>query len=165
MNKIEAKKYQDYPEGSGGKKMYDKYYLPFQEYLDKYYKITDLSRWDYINSKFVLPLFDGTTWKDYLNFLSKVKPKFLPDENKKNEFWLQVKNDVRFSLELKHFFSFLYSVNFYKSLSFEEWLNASNWMHPWYTSGDENLKSILELLKYNHSENYLKVILSELSIF
>ena len=79
MNKIEAKKYQDYPEGSGGKKMYD-----------KYYKITDLSRWDYINSKFVLPLFDGTTWKDYLNFLSKVKPKFLPDENKKNEFWILI---------------------------------------------------------------------------
>lgn len=165
MNKIEAKKYENYPDGSGQKKVYDAFYLGFQDYLYKYYKSPDLSRWDYVNSKFMTPLFDGTSWEDYMGFLYQAKPKFAPDENKKDEFWLQIKNDTRFSLELKQFFTFLYSVSFYKGLSFEEWLNAVNWMHPWYEDESDDARSITELLKYDYSENFLKEQLATLSIF
>lgn len=165
MNKIEAKKYENYPEGSGGRKTYDMFYLTFQDYLIKYYKIPDLSRWDYINSKFITPMFDGTSWKDYWEFLNKAKPAFVPEENKKNEFWKQIKEDTRFCIELKRFFTFLYSVGFYERLSFEEWLNSTNWMHPWYEDESENMKTITELLKYDCSENFIKEKLAVLNIF
>ena len=165
MNKVEAKKYKDYPEGSGGKKTYDMFYLTFQDYLNKYYSNSDLSRWDYINHKFVLPLFDGTKWEDYWSSLSQAKPKFVPNESKKNEFWVQIKDDTRFSLELKHFFTFLYSINFYRDFLFEEWLKASNWIHPWYKDASENDKPIIELLDYNYSENFIKSKLAVLTIF
>jgi hypothetical protein len=144
---------------------YDFYNLPFQDYLDKYYKNPDLTDWKYINQKFVIPLFDGTNWADYTNFLYQVKPSFTPVESRKNDFWKNIINDNRFSKELKYFFSFLYSISFFRELSFEEWLKATNWMHPWYTAENENVKSITELIKYKHSENYLKILLSGLSIF
>jgi hypothetical protein len=163
MNQTEAKKYKDYPEGSGGKKIYDTFYLPFQDYLKKYYSNPDLSRWNYINSKFITPLFDGTKWEDYMRNLQKIKPNFLPSQIKVKEFSLQIKNDIRFSNDLKHFFSFLYSIDFFRELTFEEWLNAKNWKHPWHMS--ETGKSILELKEYPFSENYIKEQLSQLSIF
>lgn len=165
MNRLDAKKYETYPEGSGGKKTYDMFYLTFQEYLNKYYKNPDLSRWDYINQKFIIPLFDGTTWEDYWVFLHQVRPKFTPNENKKNEFWNLVKDDVRFSIEIKQFFTFLYSVDFFRDFTFEQWLNAKNWMHPWYEDENSTVKSITELLNFNYSENYLKSLLSGLNIF
>lgn len=165
MNKIEAKKYENYPNGSGGKKTYDMFYLTFQDYLDKYYKNPDLTRWGYINQKFITPLFDGTNWENYWNSLGQAKPRFAPNEIKKNEFWNQIKSNTKFSIELKQFFTFLYSVDFFRDLSFEEWLNAKNWMHPWYEDADENGKSITEILGYNHSENFLKVQFAVLNIF
>jgi hypothetical protein len=130
MNKLEAQKYENYPEGSGGRKIYDMFYLPFQEYLNKYYKTPDLSRWDYINSKFIIPMFDETAWDDYLEFLNKVKPRFVPEKNKKDKFWEQIKDDNRFSKDLKCFFTYLYTIGFYKGESFEEWLKSTNWMNP-----------------------------------
>jgi hypothetical protein len=165
MSKIEVFKYRDYPDGSPHKMSYDFYHLPFQDYLDKYYKNPDLSRWEYIYQKFIMPLFDGTDWADYTNFLYHVKPSFAPVEDRKNDFWELVISDDRFSKELKCFFSFLYSINFFRELSFEEWLKSNNWMHPWYNSEVENVKSISELLKYQHSENYIKILLSGLNIF
>jgi hypothetical protein len=165
MSKAEVFKYRDYPDGSPHKMSYDFYYLPFQEYLDKYYINPDLKQWNYINQKFVIPLFDGTSWSDYSSFLYNVKPPFAPDENLKNIFWEKVKDDTRFSKELKCFFSFLYSIGFFRELSFEEWLKSTNWMHPWYSNDIEDIKSIVELLRYKHSENYLKILLSGLSIF
>jgi hypothetical protein len=165
MTAEEAEKYKNYPEGSGGKKTYDMFYLPFQDYLYKYYKNPDLTRWNYINSKFVTPQFDGTTWVDYIKILGKIKSSFLPVESKRNEFWAGIQNDSRFSVELKQFFTFLFSIGFFREMSFEQWLNVSNWMHPWFDDGNKNIKAISELIRYEYSENYIKTRLATLSIF
>lgn len=165
MSRESVEIYKNDPENSAGKQLYDCYNMPFQDYLNKYYSNPDLSRWEYVNQKFVLPLFDGTKWEDYWIFLNQVKPKFVPDKNKISEFWIQIKDDNRFSFELKYFFTFLYSIGFYRGLSFEEWLNATNWLHPWYENEKEGVKSIDELLSYNNSENYIKSALSGLTIF
>lgn len=165
MNKNDVEIYKNHPEGSPQRTLYDKYFLDFQDYLNKYYSFSDLSRWNYINEKFVIPLFDGTAWEDYWNFLCQAKPNFTPNETKKNEFWNRIKDDLRFDIELKQFFTFLYSIDFFKDLSFEQWLNAKNWMHPWYVDENENSKSILELIELANSENYLKNNLGQLSIF
>ena len=163
--KFEVEKYKDYPDDSPYKALYDIYHLPFDAYLEKYYQNPDLNRWDYINSKFVNPLFDGTSWEDYRCFLNKAKPNFLPIEIKVKEFWKIVKDDDRFSDELKQFFAFLYSINFYRELSFEEWIKIDYWRHPWYKDPNEENKTILELITYKYSENYLKAQLATLSIF
>lgn len=165
MNRLDAKKFENYPEGSGGKKIYDMFYLTFQDYLIKYYKTPDLTRWYYLNQKFVTPLFNGTKWEDYWDFLYQAKPKFAPNEIRKNDFWNQIKNTTEFSNELKQFFTFLYSIEFFRDLSFEEWLNTKNWTHPWYQDESTNMKSILELLKYDYSENFIKEQLASLNIF
>jgi hypothetical protein len=53
MNKRdEALKYKNFPEGSLSKKHYDSVFLSPQNFLEKYYQIVDLKRWNYINSKF-----------------------------------------------------------------------------------------------------------------
>jgi hypothetical protein len=165
MSKESVEIYKNHPDGSPSKALYDLYNMDFQEYLNKYYKDPDLSRWDYINQKFITPLFDGTRWEDYWNFLYQVKPKFAPNELRKNDFWNQIKNTTEFTNELKQFFTFLYSIEFFRDLSFEEWLNTKNWNHPWYQDESTNMKSITELLKYDYSENFLKEQLASLNIF
>ncbi|MFO0478739.1 MAG: hypothetical protein ACK50L_08215 [Bacteroidota bacterium] len=165
MTKEEAVKYINYPEGSLSKRTYDSFFMPFDEFLIKYYKNPDLKRWYYINDKFVNPLFDGTSWENYQDFLSKVKPQFVPIESKIQPFFYVIKNDERFDKELKFFFNFLYSINFYGEFSFEEWLNIKNWMHPWFEDEQNVEKSIIEILKNEYSENYLKEQFASLSIF
>lgn len=164
-NKQEAFKFKDFPEGSLSKKYFDSFFMSTENYLEKYYQEIDLTRWNYINSKFVTPMFDGTSWEVYMDYLKKAKPNFLPIEIKVKELWIHIQDDNRFSLELKHFFCFLYSIDFFKELNFEEWLNVPNWRHPWYLSPKDEDKSILELLNYKFSENYLKEKLATLSIF
>lgn len=165
MTKEEIEKYKEYPEGSGGKKIYDLAHLSFSEYLEKYFKEPDLIRWRYINSKYVIPLFDGTIWKDYWHFLNQAKPNFSPVENKAKEFLDTIKEDTRFDIDLKQFFAFLYSISFFRELSFEEWLRIGNWTCPWNKSKDEKSKSILAILSHHNGSNYLKVQLGNLSIF
>src|SRR5690606_5159221 len=117
----EVKKYKDYPEGSGMKRYYDSIFLPFTEYLKKYYSDVPMERWYYWTGKFVSPLFDGTSYDDYEKFLHQAKPSFKPNIEQLNVFWNEkMKGDNRFDKELKELFSFLYSIGFYENLSFEE---------------------------------------------
>lgn len=84
--------YRDYPEGSGGKKIYDRYNLAFQDYLDKYYRNPDLSRWEYINSKFVIPLFQEDEWSKYNAFFGSGKTFIFPSQRKERKFLESDKN-------------------------------------------------------------------------
>lgn len=164
MTKKEALKYKDYPDGSLSKKTYDSFFMPFREFLEKYYQQPDLSRWDYCNKKFVTPLFDGTSFDEYQAELQKIKPAFSPSQQKLLKFCSKM-DDLKFDFELKRFFAFLYSINFYGNISFEEWLKINNWNHPWYVDNDSILKPIEEILRHPFGVNYLKVALADLNIF
>jgi hypothetical protein len=161
----EALKFKNYPEGSLSKQFYDSVSMSFEKYVNKYYKVTNLSGWDYVTSKFVKPLFDGTDWDNYNEFLVKAKPDFSVDKLKLFSFWEIIKNDNRFSIEIKQFFTFLYSISFFRELTFEEWLIIDYWSHPWFNNQPNDDKSIMQILEYEYSENYLKKRLSELTIF
>ncbi len=165
MTKEEAIKYKDYPEGSLSKRTYDRFFIPFRDFLVKYYKDVDLKRWDYINSKFVSPLFDGTPAQKYQDDLRQIKPSFFPDASKCQEFWQLIKDDLRFDTDLKQFFSFLYAIDFYQDKTFEEWLKIDYWNHPWYSEESENRQPIVEILNLPYGLNYLKSGLAELSVF
>lgn len=163
MNQNNYIQFKDYPEGSGGRKIYDKFSLSFQDYLNKYYLDNDLAYWNYINQKFVIPLFDSTSWNDYLHFLHRAKPNFLPNKEKAESLFDQIKNDSRFNKDIKYFFCFLYSIEFFDNLTFEEWINVNHWSHP--RTFENGGKSIVEILSYKNSINFLKERLSQLSIF
>ena len=68
----EALKYKDYPEGSGGKAIYDSLFIPFQEFLIKYYKTpsetkkTSLHRFLRWQQKYIEPAFDKLRYKEMI---------------------------------------------------------------------------------------------------
>ena len=161
---LKIERYKVEPEGSINKRIYDRYYIPFQEYLKKYYRDTDLlKRWIYFSNKFVKPLFDGTSYNQYNDFLHQAKPCFKPDIYKLKEAWEILKNDDRFDKELKQFFAFICSCSFLDeewNITFEEFLRIENWMHPWYREEYDNMKPILDILQYQYGFNYLKMLLS-----
>jgi hypothetical protein len=165
MTKEELEKimqYANYPEGSPSKALYDSIFMPFEQYLEKYYKDTIPSRWTKWMDKFVYPPFDKSRRKEYWDFLYKAKPSFVPDFDKMDKFWEVIKNDCRFDEELKRFFAFLYSCDFFECMNFETWLNAKNWLHPWRNEPDEDIRTILEILNYPYGINYLKTLLRDM---
>lgn len=161
----EIDKYRDYPEGSNSKKLYDYYSLSFEEFLIKYYKKPDLIRWKYIYDKFVNPIFTYENESEYKSFLKQAKPNFSVSIIKAHEFYEIIKNDNRFDAELKYFFSFLYSINFFRELTFENWLETNYWNHPWHHENDSNLLPIILIIKHEYGLNFLKDQLSMLTIF
>lgn len=158
MKKVDFLKYKNYPEGSPSKRIYDSYYLSFQDYLDKYYRDEELNRWNEFLEKYVYPLFDKHKRNEYSSFLKKMKPAFVIEFNSIDEFWQNVKGDSRFDEELKCFFTFLHVCNFFSeyNISFECWLNMENWISPWSEKDFENSKTIMKILDYKFGDKYLK---------
>lgn len=151
-----------YPEGHPRKKEYERYVLPLRDYLKKYYKNYDISRWKEFLNKFVYPLFDESKRKEYFDLLNKVQAPFFPEIDRLEEFWPKIKDDQRFDDELKHFFAFLFSGNFFKSMSFEEWIKAKNWLHPWHEQVSLEVPTISELLENQYGDNFLKILLVDM---
>jgi hypothetical protein len=165
MNKDELDKFKNYPEGSGGKKIYDQFTMPFPFFLAKYYKGNEPENWSYIYKKFIAPLFNNDERDSYIDFLQKAKPRFIPDMEKALAFFKEISLDKPFSDDVKKFFSFLFSINFFRDLTFNEWLSVKYWRHPWHKESDDSLLSLNEIIQFENAENYLKEQLSQLSIF
>lgn len=165
IGREELEKYKNYPDGSNGKKLYDYYNLTFSSFLSKYYRNPDLKRWHYVYDKFVNPIFQNDNLEEYFQFLNKSKPNFSVSINKAIEFFTKIQNDTRFDYELKCFFSFLYSIDFFRDTKFEDWLEIGYWNHPWYTENDSNLLPISQIVEHENGLNFLKDQLSMLSVF
>ena len=117
----------------------------------------DLTSWDRFVVKYVNPVFSsGTALEDYYEFLQKMKPNFYPKSWVAVKFYNRIKEDERFDDELKRFFAFLYSCGFFMEhiITFEEWLNMSNWENP--NSADQHSQTILEILWKENGVAYLK---------
>ena len=90
----------------------------------------DLTSWRNFMKKFVNPLFDKSKRDEYEEYLKKMQTPFFPDFNMAEDFYEKIKSDVRFDDELKLFFSFLYSCNFFGNhlINFENWITMPNWV-------------------------------------
>lgn len=104
MNSSEVEKFRNYPEGSGGRKIFDYYNLSFEDYLLKYYSNPDLSNWNTIFKTFVQPIFSGEDTSKYLLKLERIKPGFSPNIEQAKTYYNLIKEDERFDKELKMFF-------------------------------------------------------------
>lgn len=71
-------------------------------------------------------------------------------------------DDNRFDMDIKRFFSFLFSIGFLQDESFEKWIKSKNWAN---NNQNNSSRTIVEIIKFNYGENYLKDILTNLSIF
>jgi hypothetical protein len=118
----------------------------------------DLTSWEKFITTYVLPVFDLSQSDNYREYLKKIQTPFFPNYEMAVSFYSKIKYDERFDEELKLFFSFLYSCNFFGKyfITFENSLAMNNWSNPYSTNSEEPSINILELLKKENGVIYLK---------
>ncbi len=151
----EALKYKDYPENSGGKAIYDMYFLPFQEYLNKYYTNPDLTGWERWKNKYITPAFDENRHYEMIKNFGYADKKFY-DFDAQNKFYEQLKNDERIDDDIKQFIGFLAGTGFFKkyNLTLDQWFAMKNWANP-YVPNEKGM-TINEILNYKYGNNLLR---------
>ena len=161
IEKIKA--YKDYPEGSGSKRYYDSVFLPFEEYLEKYYSSPDLETWERFKTRYVEPAFEEERYEEMIKnfgYVSIDKHNF----EAQYEIYNQLKNNDRLDDETKKFIGFMAGNGFFNkryNISLEQWFNARNWGNLNIESEDG--RTINELLTYNYGLNYCKVNLPHMN--
>jgi hypothetical protein len=120
------------------------------------HSIIDLSEWNRWFRKFVKPVFTSNGRTEYFNLLKEYQTPFYPKYWVAEKFYTRIKNDPRFDEELKLFFAFLYSCDFFMEniITFDDWLKMPNWYTPHLENAEE--KTILEILKEPNGHYILK---------
>ena len=163
MNKYEEiLKYKDFPEGSGSKKMYDKYFLPFNEYLEKYYSNPIFSEWNNWYKSYIEPAFDENRHDEMIRnfgYISKDKHDFVTQY----EVFFQLNKSEELDKEFTEFIGFIAGMGFFKKydLTINQWLNIKNWQNP-YLEVDEDGKTIIQILSYPYGLNYIKMLFTQM---
>jgi hypothetical protein len=157
--KNKAIKYKDYPEGSGGKAIFDYYHISPQEYLVKYYSEKDrIDRFKSFYNDYVLPILNKENRVNYNIFLSQKKPPFVVDYEKFDEFFNNKNLYAKYSDdELFNFLSFLYAISYQLENidNFINWLNNKKYF---------NNNTLDEILKLSFGSDFIKSNLRELPI-
>jgi hypothetical protein len=153
--------YKDYPEGSGLKRYYDSVYLPFTDYLKKYYSNPDISTFELWQKKYIDIAFNKSNYKDLVKafgYRSIDKHNF----EEQHSIYEQIKKDERLDEETKRFIGFMAGNNFFQkhNIGINDWFNMKNWTNP-YKEINEG-KTIDEILSFDYGLNYLKTILPQL---
>lgn len=163
----EVLRFKDYPEGSGGKEIYDEYFMNFKDYLIKYYfnleKMQKIS-WEYWlqwYQRCIEPAFDENRHDEMIKNYGYVDKKYY-DFHIQNETYMKLKQTGKIPDEINKFIGFMAGTGFFKryNISVEQWLNMKNWQNP-YVEND-NGKTINEILSYKYGINYLKVLLPQM---
>jgi len=164
MNKKDIeriKTYKNYPDGSGKRGIYDYVFLPFHEYLEKYYSTPDLSTWEIWQGKYIEPAFDENRHDEMVKNFGYVKKDF-HDFSAQYEVFNHLAYDNRLDDETRKFIGFMAGVGFFKryDINVEEWFDMLNWSHPEHAM--EEGKTINEILKYPCGDNMFKVSLPQM---
>jgi hypothetical protein len=115
-----------------------------------------LSEWDRWFAKYVEPIFLSNQREEYYEKIKQIQTPFYPKYWVAEKFYNRLRDDNRFDEQLKKYFSFLYSCGFFMEfiITFEEWLNMSNWENP--NSNEIKSETILEIIKKDNGVNILK---------
>lgn len=159
-------KYKDYPEGSVRKRVYDSVFLPFQEYLNKYYNQLDLNTWKRWQQKYIEPYFDESRHEEMIKNFGYVSIN-------RHDFKIQyamydkLKDDNRLDDEIKKFISFMAGVGFFKqyAINLEEWFKIENWGNTASKLEDWKRRTINDVLSYEYGINFLKSDLPHISFW
>jgi hypothetical protein len=163
MNDLsEILKYKDYPEGSGGKNLYDKYFLPINEYIKKYYANPEYKEWDTWYKKYIEPAFNETRHDEMVKNFGYVS-KERHDFEEQYKVYSLLKDRQNLSEEVKQFIGFLAGAGFFKKygLTVGNWFNSKNWLNPNLEEADDKM-TINEILNIPYGINYFKVLLTQM---
>lgn len=164
-NKLEVLKYKDYPEGSGSKRLYDMYFLPFGEYLAKYYSNPNWETWDRWRSRYIEAAFNKNRHDEMIKNFGYADKKYY-DFDTQYEFYSQLKMDKRLDDDTMQFIGFLAGAGFFKKydITLKQWFNMKNWSNP-YLSEIKDDKTINEIISYPYGENYIKTNLPQMAFW
>lgn len=163
----EIKKYKDYPEDSVYREVYDSVFLPFSEYLEKYYKNLKLTRskswqsWERWQKKYLEPAFDADRHEEMIKNFGYVSID-KHDFESQYRVYNGLKSDKRLDEETRRFIGFLAGNHFFDTydISVEEWLTMKNWNRPF--DKKEEGRTIDEILSYQYGLNMLKCSLLQM---
>ena len=154
--------YKNYPEGSAGKKLYDKYHMPFETWIKKYYQDADLTGWNrfykWVTKAFAKSALFESQWckgrierYDYDRLYSTYK---------------SVSSLGFFDEEINRFIAFIASEGFFEiyNLSLDEWLHSKEWNHP-SQKCEIHCYTIVEVSKLPFGINYIKSELAKLDFW
>lgn len=157
----EIERYKDYPEGSGGKKIYDSVFLPFPEYLKKYYKNPDMSSWNRWHQKYIQYAYDKVRYVELVERFGYAKIEF-HDFEAQYEVYKFLQGDMRLDEETRKFIGFMAGTKFFEKhdITVLEWFNMPNWANP--SRRVDEGKTINEILNSPYGLNMLKTSLPHL---
>lgn len=165
----EVLKYKDYPEGSGGKAIYDSLFLTFQDFLIKYYKApseTKKTSWDRFRrwqQKYIEPAFDESRHEEMIKNFGYVS---IDKHDFKSQYAIydKLKSDKRLDEETRMFIGFMAGAGFFKNykISLEGWFEIENWSNPSANLENTNGRKLNDILDYEYGLNFLKVDLSQI---
>jgi len=128
-NMSEVEKYKNFPEGSGGKMIYDRYHLSVKNFFSKYYDKTNLKDWDLWMNNSIYKAWDGNKRLEFLKDWGERMKYF--DFSEMVRFYKE--EDLSgFDEDVKKFISFLAGDGFFKKnkISLESWIKSKNFTNP-----------------------------------
>jgi len=151
-------KYKDYPEGSGGKWLYDKYTLPFESWINKYYENPDLTGWN------GLLIWANEAYTQSNLFMKEwCKNRIVAYDFEKYEATYSKLNTMAlFDDDINRFIAFMAGEGFFNKydISLEGWLQTK--MNP---DGNDRIYTIVDVSILKCGVNYIKSYLAELDFW
>jgi hypothetical protein len=151
-----AEQFKDYPEGSGGKRLYDQENLPLQSYLTKYYAHYDRN-------------YAWNRWHETANMVL--------DESKHGEykikwgdrgthfdfqaamlFYAIHRADTRFEDDIIRFLAYLEGDGFFKAMkiNFAAWLTMPNFANPLKPAHSFKGLCLLDFLQHEFGQDFIR---------
>ncbi len=157
---FDFEKYKNYPEGSGGKKMYDEFTLTFDAYLIKYYSCPDFEEWNRWRVRFIEPAFDENRHDEMIRNFGYVS-KDRHDFDCQSFVYAELQQNKFMAEDVKQFVGFMAGAGFFKKykLSIQDWLEIRNWFNP---IESNEMKPISEIIAIPYGLNYLRLFLLQM---
>ncbi|WP_411029860.1 hypothetical protein [Spongiimicrobium sp. 3-5] len=159
MFKSEIEKYKDYPEGSGGKMMYDKYFMTTKDFFSKYYFEADLKDWDRWMNNTINKAWNKNHRAEFLQSWGERMKYF--DFLEMERFYKE-ENLSKFDEDVKKFVSFLAGDGFFykNKITLESWITSKNFTNP--IKNHEQDIRISQALSLKGGMNYIRIQLANL---
>lgn len=118
----------------------------------------NLVEWHRWFNNYVMPIYKFEDRDEYYEKLKRLQAPFYPKFWIAEKFYEKIRNDDRFDVELKLFFSFLFSCGFFMEyiIDFDDWLQMRNWENPNLTKLDNDNQSIIEIINRPNGSSVLK---------
>jgi len=128
-NISEIDKYKNYPEGSGGKMMYDRHYLSVEDFFSKYHDNADLKDWNYWMNNTINKAWEESKRSEFLKDWGERMKYF--DFSEMERFYKE-EGLSDFDEDVRKFISFLAGDGFFNKnkISLESWISSKNFTNP-----------------------------------